>query len=77
MRLAFMSRCLGRIATFVRSPFTPVPDEESLPLRGARIDALLMTEQMRATIKEFLGAACAVGSMLIWQPAAEKQDWLG
>jgi len=44
---------------------TPFSDEDSLPLRAARIDALLMTEQMRTAFLEFLSAECANGSVLI------------
>ncbi len=44
---------------------TSFPDEDSLPLRAARLDALLMTEQMRAAFLDFLAAECAARPVLI------------
>lgn len=44
---------------------TTFPDAESLPLRSARLDAQLMTDQMRAAFLDFLNAECAKRPVLI------------
>jgi hypothetical protein len=43
----------------------PFPDEDSLPLRAARLDARLMADQVRAAFVDFVGAACARGQVLL------------
>jgi len=43
----------------------PFPDEESLPLRAARLDAQLMAEQVRAAFLDFVGAACEEAPVLV------------
>ncbi|UQA63976.1 protein kinase [Polyangium aurulentum] len=43
----------------------PFADEDSLPLRSARIDAQLMADQVRAAFIDFVGAACEKASVLV------------
>jgi hypothetical protein len=43
----------------------PFPDEESLPLRAARLDARLMADQVRAAFLDFVGAACEEAPVLV------------
>ncbi|HRI70797.1 MAG TPA: protein kinase, partial [Polyangium sp.] len=44
---------------------TSFPDDDSVPLRAARVDGMLMTEQMRSAFLDFLGAECAKRPVLI------------
>jgi eukaryotic-like serine/threonine-protein kinase len=44
---------------------TPFPDEDSLPLRAARGDAQLMSEQMRDAFLDFLAAECRRNPVII------------
>jgi serine/threonine protein kinase/tetratricopeptide (TPR) repeat protein len=44
---------------------TPFPDEESLPLRAARKDALVMGDQMRRAWEDFLRAECSAQPVLL------------
>ncbi|WP_437906569.1 protein kinase [Sorangium sp. So ce327] len=43
----------------------PFPEEGSLPLQAARLDARLMANQVRAAFVDFVGAACGRGPVLI------------
>jgi hypothetical protein len=43
----------------------PFPDEESLPLRAARLDARLMADQVRGAFLDFVGAACEEAPVLV------------
>ena len=44
---------------------TPFPDEESLPLRAARLDALVMGDQMRRAWEDFLRAESSAQPVLL------------
>ena len=44
---------------------TPMPDEESAPLRAARRDAQIMSEQLRRAWEDFLRAAAASSPVLL------------
>lgn len=44
---------------------TTFPDSDSLPLRSARLDAQLMTDQMRAAFLDFINVECAKRPVLI------------
>jgi eukaryotic-like serine/threonine-protein kinase len=55
-----------RVAEFLGEIMgTPLPDEDSVPLRAARKDAQLMGEQMRAAWEEFLAAETSVRPVLL------------
>ncbi|WP_437590311.1 ATP-binding protein [Sorangium sp. So ce1000] len=43
----------------------PFPEEDSLSLQAARLDARLMANQVRAAFVDFVGAACGRGPVLI------------
>ncbi len=43
----------------------PFPDDESIELRAARQDAVLMGDQMRRAFEDFVGAECAAGPVLL------------
>src|SRR5262249_42651544 len=50
----------ARVAEFLGEIIgAPFPDDDSLPLRAARKDAMLMTEHMQAAFIDFLAATCA------------------
>ena len=55
-----------RVAAFIGEIVgTLFPDEDSVPLRAARQDALLMSEQMRRAFEDFLRAETAAQPVLI------------
>ncbi|UQA63975.1 protein kinase [Polyangium aurulentum] len=55
-----------RIAEFLGEIIgAPFPDEDSLPLRAARMDAQLMADQVRAAFVDFVGAACEKAPVLV------------
>jgi hypothetical protein len=55
-----------RVADFLGEMLgVPYPDEESVQLRAARRDAMLMGDQMRRAFEDFLAAECAHGPVLL------------
>ncbi|HVK67007.1 MAG TPA: protein kinase [Polyangium sp.] len=55
-----------RVAEFLGEIIgAPFPDEESVPLRSARLDAQLMADQVRAAFLDFVGGACEKAPVLV------------
>jgi hypothetical protein len=50
----------------------PFPDDASVELRAARLDAILMGDQMRRAFEDLLAAECSVGPVLL---AIDDAQW--
>jgi tetratricopeptide (TPR) repeat protein len=63
----------GRVSEFLGELVgTPFPDEESVQLRAARRDALLMGDQMRRAFEDLLTAECAAQPVVL---VLEDMQW--